>query len=467
MRKPILYCAIILIISLLFSSCDAQTTSDSEKTDLPKELSPEEQYDYVFSYFDSKGTAGKERHSKTADAKYYVGVSKKDNQIQFMYISDDKSQGVLLTLDKNGQFGVLVNIKSGKEGVIGKNEMKASEFTCGYEFEDFKYESNQTNWDYDKFKQRANAYVKNTMLYADRILQDHLDIDLKDLGFSAWENPGSYKDGYIHASDVAGMWDYKSPDKDKYSSKIYLTNNKIYWRGYEEEYGHLITPSLMTENNDEFLISKDMMMSMTDPYTGEVVIIDNYVGNEDNDREQFRRYIYRNDKGSLCMRVESVYQGMSDSEDGKIYEKVDDKEKTSISPKFYYPSNSKESQEDTYSDSGESEETSVSSSTEINTYQSIMEEYTAKMKKAIPGLVNEYKTAAAGISDGNRLAEICNDKINALAEICNEGVSEMAELMYTNGDSYDVYEKWAGKLMDNYTDIANEIQDAYIESATN
>ena len=66
MRKPILYCAIILTISLLFSSCGSQKTGDSEKADLPKKLSPEEQYDYVFSYFDSKGTAGKERPCMTA-----------------------------------------------------------------------------------------------------------------------------------------------------------------------------------------------------------------------------------------------------------------------------------------------------------------------------------------------------------------------------------------------------------------
>ena len=41
----------------------------------------------------------------------------------------------------------------------------------------------------------------------------------------------------------------------------------------------------------------------------------------------------------------------------------------------------------------------------------------------------------------------------------------MAEQMYSAGDSYSVYEKWAEKLMDNYMDIAMEIQNAYLDSA--
>ena len=98
-------------------------------------------------------------------------------------------------------------------------------------------------------------------------------------------------------------------------------------------------------------------------------------------------------------------------------------------------------------------------------YQSILDEYTAKMEDAVPGLVSEYESEASGVSDISRRAEICNDKVGELAEICNEGVSEMASLMQKNGDSYDTYEKWAGKLMDNYSELASEIQDAYLNSS--
>ena len=332
----------------------------------------------------------------------------------------------------------------------------------GYEFEDFKYQSEQRNWDYDKFKLRANAYVRNTMLYADGLLQDYLNINLNDLGFSSWLNPGMYKDGMITSKDVAGMWDCKSPDKKAYSSKLYMIENKIYWQGYEEEYTDAITPSVMTESED-YLIGQDMVMSMTDPYTGEVVIVDNYIGNNDGVEEQFRRYIYQGDDGKLYMRIESVYMGLSNQEDGKIYVKTDDDEAVAITPELYYPEIETEANQN---NTDESKEENTAYSSKDSTYQTILDEYTSKMKQAVPDLIQQYKTESTGISDINRLAEICNDKVSVLAEICNEGISEMAELMYSKGDSYDTYEKWSGELMDKYMDIANEIQDAYLDSAT-
>lgn len=42
----------------------------------------------------------------------------------------------------------------------------------------------------------------------------------------------------------------------------------------------------------------------------------------------------------------------------------------------------------------------------------------------------------------------------------------MAKIMHKNGDKYETYESWAGKLQDVYTDYAGEIQDAYMDDAT-
>lgn len=100
-----------------------------------------------------------------------------------------------------------------------------------------------------------------------------------------------------------------------------------------------------------------------------------------------------------------------------------------------------------------------------SSYQSILDTYTEKMEKAVPGLVSQYRSEASGVTDIGKLAEICNDKVGKLAGICNEGVGKMAELMNSRGDPYSTYESWAGKLMDNYSDIAQEIQDAYLDSA--
>lgn len=102
-----------------------------------------------------------------------------------------------------------------------------------------------------------------------------------------------------------------------------------------------------------------------------------------------------------------------------------------------------------------------------SSYERILKDYTQKMKDALPGLVSSLRTESAGVSDIEQLAVICNDKVEDLAKICNEGIEEMAELMLSNGDAYDVYEKWAGKLMDVYTDDAMEIQNAYLDVVMN
>ena len=99
-----------------------------------------------------------------------------------------------------------------------------------------------------------------------------------------------------------------------------------------------------------------------------------------------------------------------------------------------------------------------------SSYASILNTYVQKMERAVSNLVSAYRSEAAGVSDIEHLAQICNSKVEELATICNEGVEKMAELMYARGDSYNVYEKWSVKLFERYTEIALDIQNAYLDS---
>ena len=100
------------------------------------------------------------------------------------------------------------------------------------------------------------------------------------------------------------------------------------------------------------------------------------------------------------------------------------------------------------------------------TYKSILKKYTKKMKKKTPVLVEEYNEECKELSgDLEALAQLSTEKVEDLAEICNTGVEEMADLMLKNGDDYDTYEKWAGKLQDVSMELAQEITDAYMDSA--
>jgi len=99
------------------------------------------------------------------------------------------------------------------------------------------------------------------------------------------------------------------------------------------------------------------------------------------------------------------------------------------------------------------------------TYDSIYDEYTARLKEEAPKLAEEYTNESANLATVEEKAQLSNDKISRLAEISNEGVEAMAEIMYANGDDYDVYEEWSMKLMNVYQEQAQLITDAYTDSA--
>ena len=100
-------------------------------------------------------------------------------------------------------------------------------------------------------------------------------------------------------------------------------------------------------------------------------------------------------------------------------------------------------------------------------YQRILDEYTIKLQKATPGIIEDYKEESKENNNGlEGLAELSNAKVAILAEISNEGVVEMAEIMMSKGSgSYDEYEGWAQKLMDVYMEEASKVFDTYMDSA--
>lgn len=106
--------------------------------------------------------------------------------------------------------------------------------------------------------------------------------------------------------------------------------------------------------------------------------------------------------------------------------------------------------------------------TDLRDYQAILDDYSERIRDAVPGLIEEYNTEAKNNTEGLQgLATLSNEKISELAEISNDGISEMAKYYYHAGSgSYDEYEEWAGKLMDVYMEEATKIQEAYMDSAT-
>lgn len=106
-------------------------------------------------------------------------------------------------------------------------------------------------------------------------------------------------------------------------------------------------------------------------------------------------------------------------------------------------------------------------SQEADSYQSIFDDYKARIQEAVPGLIEEYNEEAANNEDGLQgLATLCNAKVAKLAALSNDGITEMARFYYKHGSgSYDEYSEWASKLMDVYMTEASKIQEVYMDSA--
>ena len=105
--------------------------------------------------------------------------------------------------------------------------------------------------------------------------------------------------------------------------------------------------------------------------------------------------------------------------------------------------------------------------TDDSTYESILEEYSKKLKEQAVILAEEYNNEAADLG-GNleELAELVNSKVEKLAFTSTEGMEKMALIMTKNGDEYEVYEEWALKLTDVYTEEAQTIMENYLNSGS-
>lgn len=99
-----------------------------------------------------------------------------------------------------------------------------------------------------------------------------------------------------------------------------------------------------------------------------------------------------------------------------------------------------------------------------DTYESVYNEYAAKLQEATPQLVDEYNAECGGL-DLQGKADLVSEKITQLAAIETEGTEKMAVVMMYSGGGYEDYETWAMKLYGVYEEQAMLLMDAYMASA--
>lgn len=100
------------------------------------------------------------------------------------------------------------------------------------------------------------------------------------------------------------------------------------------------------------------------------------------------------------------------------------------------------------------------------TYQSVFDEYSAKIQEKAPVLAEEFKTEAEPLKgDISALASLSGDKVKELAEISTEGGQKLAQVHLAEKDEDSVYMEWSQKLIEVYTEASKQITDAYTEIA--
>lgn len=94
-------------------------------------------------------------------------------------------------------------------------------------------------------------------------------------------------------------------------------------------------------------------------------------------------------------------------------------------------------------------------------YKTIFKDYDSKMKDATKKYVDELE----GMTDSKSKDELYDetqDRIKGLEKIYDEGKDKMLETMLkSTEDDADDYEKYFGKLTENYTEYSREITSAY------
>lgn len=97
-------------------------------------------------------------------------------------------------------------------------------------------------------------------------------------------------------------------------------------------------------------------------------------------------------------------------------------------------------------------------------YQSILDEYTQKIKDATPGLVAEYDEESVELNGNiNALGKLAKEKSAKLETIKDEGLQKMKDLMTENGHEEEKYTEWADQLEAVYTQYSEEVTAAYME----
>jgi len=102
---------------------------------------------------------------------------------------------------------------------------------------------------------------------------------------------------------------------------------------------------------------------------------------------------------------------------------------------------------------------------QVSSFQQILDEYSAKIRAATPGVIADFRAAAVG-ADVMELIELSLEFVTVLAEISIAGTERMAELHVIHGvGTWETYLSYSMRLSDVYMEESQQITDLVMELA--
>ena len=99
----------------------------------------------------------------------------------------------------------------------------------------------------------------------------------------------------------------------------------------------------------------------------------------------------------------------------------------------------------------------------VSSFQQILDNFSAQLRAATPGLVADFRAAAADVTDIMVLTDLSIEFTAILAEISVDGTLEMAALMVSGVGNMDIYMEYAERLTAVYLEEAARISDVFLE----
>ena len=280
-------------------------------------------FDDVMNYFYSEGYLNDGRYllgmkSLTEDGGYLFGAERESDSFVMYYMADDKTTQALTWVSRDGQVTLRITLRTEEESVLGDITFAAADYLPGQLLDGFSYTSQQRSWRYENFNQRASDAFSDLVTYAGDFLRVSDLVGLASVGFTQMPEERMWPEE-ITGADLAGIYLC-----EQVRCGLCLMGDEALewsWSGGENP----VTLDNLETYRSNMLASESLTLGEYDFALGKRCVTTQYQKMGSHNKPETLRWVAcRDADGKLCLRIQSVKQGMGSPKDNLVYVKVED-----------------------------------------------------------------------------------------------------------------------------------------------